>query len=286
MNQKSPNEYGQVVDKTTFANSYNPEVREAVARQQAQEEAFAVPSVRGINGRGMHAQMRTLPDTGAGAGGVAYEAGVTGMADDDAVRESSEIFSNSNGVWGTGKSEIGGDAIVFSQMRNRKSPNDYGQVVDKTTFANSYNPEVREAVARQQAQEEAFAVPSVRGINGRGMHAQMRTLPDTGAGAGGVAYESGVTGMADDDAVRESSEIFSSSNGAWGTGKSEIGGDAIVFSQMRQRKSPNEYGQVVDKTTFANSYNPEVREAVARQQAQEEAFAVPSVRGINGRGMH
>jgi len=167
-----------------------------------------------------------------------------------------------------------------------KSPNEYGQVVDKTTFANSYNPEVREAVARQQAQEEAFAVPSVRGINGRGMHAQMRTLPDTGAGAGGVAYETGVTGMADDDAVRESSEIFSNSNGAWGTGKSEIGGDAIVFSQMRQRKSPNEYGQVVDKTTFANSYNPEVREAVARQQAQEEAFAVPSVRGINGRGMH
>jgi|TARA_B110000285_G_scaffold196154_1_gene226923 hypothetical protein len=55
LNQKSPNEYGQVVDKTTFANSYNPEVREAVARQQAQEEAFAVPSVRGINGRGMHA---------------------------------------------------------------------------------------------------------------------------------------------------------------------------------------------------------------------------------------
>jgi hypothetical protein len=111
----------------------------------------------------------------------------------------------------------------------------------------------------------------------------LRTLPDAGAGAGGVAYEAGVSGLADDDAIRESSEIFSSSNGAWGTGKSEIGGDSIVFSQLR--KSPNEYGQVVDKTKFANPYDPDVRAAVARQQAQEEAFSVPSVRGINGRGM-
>jgi hypothetical protein len=219
--QKSPNEYGQVVDKTKFANAYDPDVRDAVARQQAQEEAFSVPSVRGINGRGMHSQIRTLPDAGAGAGGVAYEAGVTGMVGDEAIRESSEIFSGSNGAWGTGKSEVGGDPIVFYQ----KSPNEYGQVVDKTKFANPYDPDVRAAVARQQAQEEAFSVPSVRGINGRGMHAQL-----------------------------------------W--------------------KSPNEYGQVVDKTKFAYPYDPDVKAAVARQQAQEEAFAVPSVRGINGRGMH
>ena len=164
----------------------------------------------------------------------------------------------------------------------QKSPNEYGQVVDKTKFAYPYDPDVREAVARQQAQEEAFSVPSVRGINGRGMHAQMRTLPDAGAGAGGVAYEPGVTGLPDDEAIRESSEIFSSST-AWATGKSEVGGDPIVFSQ--RMKSPNEYGQVVDKTKFAYPYDPDVREAVARQQAQEEAFSVPSVRAINGRGM-
>ena len=203
---KSPNEYGQVVDKTKFANPYDPDVRDAVARQQAQEEAFSVPSVRGINGRGMHAQLEEY-----------------------------------------------------------KSPNEYGQVVDKTKFAYPYDPDVRDAVARQQSQEEAFSVPSVRGINGRGMHSQIRTLPDTGAGAGGVAYEAGVEGLADDAAIRESSEIFSSSNGAWGTGKSEVGGDAIVFSQ--RMKSPNEYGQVVDKTKFAYPYDPDVRDAVARQQS-------------------
>ena len=332
--QKSPNEYGQVVDKTKFAYPYDPDVREAVARQQAQEEAFSVPSVRGINGRGMHAQMRTLPDAGAGAGGVAYEAGVSGLPDDEAIRESSGIFSDST-AWASGKSEVGGDPIVFSQRMKSpneygqvvdktkfaypydpdvreavarqqaqeeafsvpsvrgingrgmhaqlwKSPNEYGQVVDKTKFAYPYDPDVREAVARQQAQEEAFSVPSVRGINGRGMHAQMRTLPDSGAGAGGVAYEAGVSGLPDDEAIRESSGIFSGST-AWATGKSEVGGDPIVFSQ--RMKSPNEYGQVVDKTKFAYPYDPDVREAVARQQAQEEAFAVPSVRAINGRGM-
>jgi len=89
----------------------------------------------------------------------------------------------------------------------------------------------------------------------------MRTLPDAGAGDGGVAYEAGVAGMADADAVRESSGIFSDST-AWATGKSEVGGDPIVFSQ--RMKSPNEYGQSVDKTKFANAYDPDVREAVAR----------------------
>merc|ERR1719389_351434 len=104
--QKSPNEYGQVVDKTKFAYPYDPDVRDAVARQQAQEEAFSVPSVRGINGRGMHSQIRTLPDAGAGAGGVAYEAGVSGLPDDEAIRESSGIFSGST-AWATGKSQVG-----------------------------------------------------------------------------------------------------------------------------------------------------------------------------------
>ena len=66
------------------------------------------------------------------------------------------------------------------------------------------------------------------------MHSQIRTLPDAGAGDGGVAYEAGVTGLPDDEAIRESSGIFSSSNGAWGTGKSEVGGDPIVFSQRRR----------------------------------------------------
>ena len=131
------------------------------------------------------------------------------------------------------------DSVHVRNILSQKSPNEYGQVVDKTKFAYPYDPEVREAVARQQAQEENFSVPSVRGINGRGMHAQMRTLPDAGAGAGGVAYEAGVTGMADAEAVRESSGIFSDST-AWATGKSEIGGDPIVFGQ--RMKSPNEYG--------------------------------------------
>jgi hypothetical protein len=58
----------------------------------------------------------------------------------------------------------------------------------------------------------------------------LRTLPDTTQNAPGVAYESGVKGLSD-EAIRESSEVFSSSNGAWGTGKSEIGGDPIVFYQ-------------------------------------------------------
>merc|ERR1712032_1558078 len=114
------------------------------------------------------------------------------------------------------------------------------------------------------------------------MHAQMRTLPDAGAGAGGVAYEEGVTGLADDDAIRESSEIFSGST-AWATGKSEVGGDPIVFSQRMSRRNP--FGQVVDKTKFANTYDPDVQAAVKKLEAQEEAFSVPSVRGINGRGM-
>jgi hypothetical protein len=80
------------------------------------KEAFAVPSVRAINGKGKnHAQLRLLPDNVPQGAGKAYEAGVTGMTGDEAIRESSQIFSNSNDPWGTGKSEIGGDPILLYQ---------------------------------------------------------------------------------------------------------------------------------------------------------------------------
>jgi hypothetical protein len=35
---------------------------------------------------------------------------------------------------------------------------------------------------------------------------------------------------------------------------------------------------------FAYTYDPEVKAAVEKQEKQEEAFAVPSVRAINGKG--
>jgi len=108
--------------------------------------------------------MRTLPDSVPQGAGKAYESGVTGMTGDEAIRESSEIFSNSNGPWGTGKSEIGGDPIVFYQ----KQTNPYGQTSVERKFAYTYDPEVKAAVEKQEKQEEAFAVPSVRAINGKG----------------------------------------------------------------------------------------------------------------------
>ena len=160
--------------------------------------------------------MRTLPDTVPQGAGKAYEAGVTGMTGDEAIRESSEIFSGSNGAWGTGKSEIGGDPIVFYQ----KQTNPYGQTSVERKFAYTYDPEVKAAVEKQEKQEEAFAVPSVRAINGKG-----KNLIQT-----------------------------------------------------------NPYGQTSVERKFAYTYDPEVKAAVEKQEKQEEAFAVPSVRAINGKG--
>jgi len=205
---------------------------------------------------------------------------------DEPIRESSEIFSSSNGAWGTGKSEIGGDPIVFSQ----KEINPYGQVSVERKFAYTYDPDVKAAVERQEKQEEAFAVPSVRAINGKGNAnnnrlSQMRTLPDTTQNAPGVGYD-GSGGLVDEP-IRESSGIFSDSNGAWGK-DSKIGGDAITFKKQQPhvlfQKEINPYGQVSVERKFAYTYDPDVKAAVERQEKQEEAFAVPSVRAINGKG--
>jgi hypothetical protein len=94
--------------------------------------------------------------------------------------------------------------------------------------------------------------------------------PDTNVNAPGVAYETGVKGLSD-EAIRESSGVFSSSNGVWGTAKSEIGGDPIVFAQHQQptvlfQKEINPFGQVSVERKFAYTYDPEVKAAVEAQE--------------------
>lgn len=95
--------------------------------------------------------------------------------------------------------------------------------------------------------------------------------------------------MKGDEAIRAESNIFSASNGPYtntqakvdiGGPKSLIGGDSVAFSQH----ATNPYGQTSVERKFAYTYDPEVKAAVEKQEKQEEAFAVPSVRAINGKG--
>ena len=89
----------------------------------------------------------------------------------------------------------------------------------------TYEPELKAAVARQEAQEEAFKVPSIRAINAQKDRAQA----------------------------------------------------------LAER---NPYGQVASPISgvFSYQYDPEVKAAVAKQEVQEESYAVPSVRAVNGKG--
>ena len=88
----------------------------------------------------------------------------------------------------------------------------------------TYEPDLKAAIARQEAQEEAFKVPSIRAINAQ----------------------------KDQQA-------------------------AAQINPFGQAASP-----ISGAITMTNE--PDLKAAVAKQEAQEEAFAVPSVRGINGKG--
>ena len=109
----------------------------------------------------------------------------------------------------------------------QRQDNPYGKThVERmlnTTY--TYEPELKAAIAKQEAQEEAFKVPSIRAVN----------------------------------AQKDSQQA------------------------LYQR---NPFGQVASPVAgvFSYQYDPEVKAAVAKQEGQEEAFAVPSVRAINGKG--
>ena len=93
----------------------------------------------------------------------------------------------------------------------------------------------------------------------------MSTNPDTTQNAPGTAYEKGVKGLSNEP-IRESSGVFSSSNGDYGT-KSRIGGDAIVFGQkpvVLFQKAINPFGQVSTERKFAYTYDPDVKAAVEK----------------------
>ena len=89
----------------------------------------------------------------------------------------------------------------------------------------TYEPELKAVIAKQEAQEEAFKVPSIRAINAQKARAQA----------------------------------------------------------LAER---NPFGQVASPVAgvFSYQYDPEVKAAVAKQEVQEESFAVPSVRAVNGKG--
>ena len=177
--QEQENPYGRthVERMLNSTYTYEPDLKAAVARQEAQEEAFKVPSIRAIN------------------------------AQKDA-----------------------------QQALYQRNP--FGQVASPVAgvFSYQYDPEVKAAVAKQEGQEEAFAVPSVRAINGKGP---------------GAKYEA----------------------------------PAATTTTLAQHER-NPFGQVASPVAgvFSYQYDPEVKAAVAKQEGQEEAFAVPSVRAINGKG--
>lgn len=186
----------------------------------------------------------------------------------------------------------------------------------------TYEPDLKVAIARQEAQEEAFKVPSVRNINAQkqtlAQHPDYRVYetegttvhpyrtntppkegtylpagtphwPDQPAGlmipvAPSLAQHS--AGPVSQHPYRTDTPPTEGTYPPAGTPHWPNQPEGLMVPVAPSLSQINPFGQAASPISgvFSYQYDPEVKAAVAKQEAQEEAFFVPSVKAVNGKG--